>query len=255
LVNTTRSGPLVIVELARPGSGNALSNALVIELTAALVAATADGGRALILAGAGRHFCTGADLVELAAGVDAPEAERLADAERLGRLYATLLRCPLFTVAAVHGAAFGGGMGLAAACDLVIAGNDTRIQFSEARLGFVPALISAFLPRRVPPARLAGLFTDPAPLGPEAARAAGLVDEVAADPRASAERRATEVCRKVAGSAVAETKRLLLDLTLPDLDARFAVAAGANARQRAHPECRRGLAEFLATKTFPEWIG
>jgi len=255
LVQTTRSGPLAIVELARPESGNALSNALVTELTAGVEAAPADGVRALVLAGAGRHFCTGADLSELAATADAPEAARLADAERLGALYAALLRCPLLTVAAVHGAAFGGGIGLAAACDLVIAGQDARIQFSEARLGFVPALISVFLARRVASARLTRLFVDPEPLGPEAARDAGLVDEIASDPRAAAERRATEVCRKVAASAVAETKRLLLELTLPDLDTRLALAARVNARQRAHSECRRGLAAFLAAKTFPDWLG
>jgi methylglutaconyl-CoA hydratase len=252
-VNIIRSGPVVTVELARPESGNALSNALVAELTAAVGEASTAGARALVLAGAGRHFCTGADLAELAATAEAPEDDRLADAAHLGDLYAALLRCPLLTVAAVHGAAFGGGMGLAAACDLVIAGENARIQFSEARLGFVPALISVFLPRRVPPARLARLFVDPEPIGPEAARDAGLVDEIALDPRAAAQRRAAEMCRKVAPSAVAETKRLLLDLTLPDLDARLSMAARANARQRTNPECRRGLAAFLAGKTFPGW--
>ncbi len=251
-VRTQRRAGVVVVELARADAGNALSNALVDELARA-VAAPAEGARALILTGAGRHFCAGADLAELAAGAAAGEEERIADAMRLGALYAALLRCPLLTIAAVHGAAFGGGAGLAACCDLVIAWPGARFQFSEARLGFVPALISAFLPRRVPPARLERLYLDPQPLGPDAALAAGLADEIADDPAAAAARRADEIARKVAPSAVAETKRLLLDLTLPDLDARLAAAARANARQRAHPECRRGLAAFLATKSFPEW--
>jgi methylglutaconyl-CoA hydratase len=242
----------MVVELARADAGNALSNALVDEL-ARVVATPVAGARTLILAGAGRHFCAGADLAELAAGAAADEEERIADAMRLGALYATLLRCPLLTVAAVHGAAFGGGAGLAACCDLVIVGPNARFQFSETRLGFVPALISVFLPRRIAPARLAQLYLDPQPLGPEAAVAAGLADETADEPAAAAVRRADEIVRKVAPSAVAETKRLLLDLTLPDLDARLAGAARANARQRAHPECRQGLAAFLATKTFPEW--
>ncbi len=255
LVNASRRGPVAIVELARPSSGNALSNALVAELAAAIAGAPAPGVRAVILAGAGRHFCTGADLAELANGADAPEAERVAEARRLGDLFAAVLRCPLLTVAAVHGAAFGGGAGLAAACDIVIAGPGAMFQFSEARLGFVPALVSVFLPRRVAPADLASACLDPTPLGPEAARAVGLVDEVAPDPVAAAERRALEVSRKVAAGAVAETKRLLLDLALPDLDARLAEAAVANARRRASVECRRGLAEFLATKRFPDWLG
>jgi hypothetical protein len=62
------------------------------------------------------------------------------------------------------------------------------------------------------------------------------------------------VCRKIASSAAAETKRLLLDLALPDLDHRFAAAARINARQRAHPECRRGLSAILTAKTFPDWM-
>ena len=81
----------------------------------------------------------------------------------------------------------------------------------------------------------------------------GLADETAGEPAAAAVRRASELSSKVAASAVAETKRLMLELTLPDLDARLATAATCNARQRAHPECRQGLAAFLATKTFPEW--
>ncbi|MGD1147001.1 MAG: enoyl-CoA hydratase/isomerase family protein [Thermoanaerobaculaceae bacterium] len=254
LVNTVVRGPLALIELARPESGNALSGELVTELGPALAAACAGDARAVVLTGAGRHFCTGADLAELAATADAPEGDRVADAARLADLYSKLLRCPLVTVAGVHGAAFGGGAGLAAACDFVVAGEDARFQFSEARLGFVPALISVFLPRRIPPARLASLFLDPDSLGPEAAREVGLVDEIALDPRCAAESLATRVSRKVAPSAVAQTKRLLLDLALPDLDRRFAEAAHVNARQRPHPECRRGLSVLLATKAFPDWM-
>ena len=168
LVRTDRRGGALLVELARADAGNALSTALVDELARA-VATPGEGARALVLTGSGRHFCAGADLAELAAGTGASEEERVADAMRLGALYAALLRCPLLTIAAVHGAAFGGGAGLAACCDLVIAGPGARFQFSEARLGFVPALISTFLPRRIAPARLARLFLDPEPLGPEAA--------------------------------------------------------------------------------------
>jgi methylglutaconyl-CoA hydratase len=254
LVNIVVRGPVAFIELARPESGNALCGELVTHLIAGLAAACAGDARAVVLTGAGKHFCTGADLTELAATADAPEGDRVADAARLADLYSTLLRHPLVTIAAVHGAVFGGGAGLAAACDFVVAGESARFQFSEARLGFVPALISVFLSRRIPPARLATLFLDPEPLGPEAARGVGLVDEIAPDPRCAAESLATRVCRKIASSAAAETKRLLLDLALPDLDHRFAAAARINARQRAHPECRRGLSAILTAKTFPDWM-
>jgi methylglutaconyl-CoA hydratase len=189
-VRVARDGPVAVLEMARPETGNALDGALVEALVEALAALPGSGARAAVLSGAGRHFSTGANLSELAP--DAPLADRLADARRLGDLYATLLRCPLLTVAAVHGAAYGGGFGLAAACDLVIAAPDARLQFSELRLGFVPALISVFLPRRVVGTRLAQLFFDPSPLGAAAAQAVGLVDEVADDPRRGLHPRAVD---------------------------------------------------------------
>jgi methylglutaconyl-CoA hydratase len=252
-VNVSRAGPVAVVELSRPETGNALEAALVAELAAAVAGADASGARAIVLAGAGRHFCTGANLRELESLTAASEVERLADATRLAAAYAAILRCPLLTVAAVHGAAFGGGLGLAAACDLVIAAPDARLQFSEVRLGFVPALISVFLTRRLPAARLGRLFLDPEPLDGAAAHAVGLVDEVDPAPRERAIQRAVAVARKAAPSAIAETKKLLLATTLPDLDAHLALAARVNATQRAHPECRRGIASVLAGAGFPTW--
>jgi methylglutaconyl-CoA hydratase len=254
LVKVHRRGAVTVLELARPEVGNALAAELVAELSAAVAAAKDGNARALVLAGGGRHFCTGADLRELASGADAPPEQRTAEAERLAALYGALLRSPLLTVAAVHGAAYGGGAGLAAACDLVVASPEARFQFSEVRLGFVPALVTTFLPRRVSPATLARLVLDPRPLDAEAALTLGLVDRVTDDPRAAAEAWAREVCHKASPSAIAESKRLLLAFTLPGLDRQLAEAVQANARQRSHPDCRRGVAEFLDRKTFPDWL-
>lgn len=251
-VKVHRRGAVTVLELARPETGNALAAELVADLSSALAAAHEGGARALVMTGSGRHFCTGADLRELSAGAGAPAEER--DAGRLAALYAALLRCPLLTVAAVQGAAYGGGAGLAAACDLVVASPEARFQFSEVRLGFVPALVATFLPRRLSPATLAALVLDPHPLDAQAALTLGLVDRVTDDPRGAAEAWAREVCHKASPSAIAESKRLLLAFTLPQLDQQLAEAAHANARQRAHPECQRGVAEFLARKTFPDWL-
>jgi methylglutaconyl-CoA hydratase len=254
-VRVSHHGVVMVVTLDRPDSRNALNTTMVRELSAAIADAGHNGERAVVLAGAGAHFCAGADLEELAASIEATEHERLRQASELGELYRAVLHCPLFTVAAVHGAAFGGGAGLAAACDLVIAAPDARFQFSEVRLGFVPALVAALLPRRVPAPHLARLLLDPAPLSAEAAQQIGLVDELEPEPHAAAIRRAADVTRKGAASALAETKRLLLEFTLPQLDEHIAAAARANAGQRVHPECRRGLAHFRAQRSFPEWTG
>ncbi len=253
-VNVERRGPITVLEIARPETGNALAAEVVTGLASAVAGVAGTGARAIVLTGSGHHFCTGADLRELAAGADAPSERHAADASGLGALYAEVLRCPLLTIAAVRGAAYGGGAGLAAACDLVVASPDARFQFSEVRLGFVPALVAAFLPRRLQPAVLSRLVLDPQPLDTEAAKAVGLVDRVAADPLAAAQAWAAEICRKAAPSAIAESKRLMLAFTLPHLDQQLADAAHANARQRAHPECRRGVAAFLETKRFPDWL-
>ncbi len=254
LVNVSRRGAVTVLELAHPETGNALSAEIVADLSSALAAAHEGGARALILAGSGRHFCTGADLRELSAGALAPPEEHATDAAGLAALYAALLRCPLLTVAAVRGAAYGGGAGLAAACDLVVASPEARFQFSEVRLGFVPALVATFLPRRLSPATLARLVLDPHPLDALAALALGLVDRVADGPLEAAEAWAREVCHKAAPSAVAESKRLMLALNLPRLDQQLAEAAHANARQRAHHECRRGVTHFLEKRSFLDWL-
>jgi methylglutaconyl-CoA hydratase len=253
-VKVHRRGAITVLELARPETGNALAAGLVAELGSAVAAAHEGEARALVLAGSGRHFCTGADLRELSAGASAPPEQPTAETERLAALYASLLRCPLLTLAAVHGAAYGGGAGLAAACDLVVASPEARFQFSEVRLGFVPALVATFLPRRVSPAALTRLVLDPHPLDAVAALAVGLVDRVTDDARASAELWAHEVCSKASPAALAETKRLLLSFALPTLDQQLAEAVQANVRQRSHPECQRGVAAFLERKTFADWL-
>lgn len=253
-IRISRQGPTTVLELARPEVGNALGPELVADLTAALVERKEPSVRAIVLAASGKTFCTGANLSSLAGLAGAPLAARLADASNLAALYTAILRCPLATFAAVDGPAYGGGVGLAGACDFVIAGPGARFQFSEVRLGFVPALISVFLTRRLPSARLASLFLDPAPMDVAQAAAAGLVDEVAENPLERAVERAHELARKCAPSAIAETKRLLLAQSLPSLDQQLAHAAQVNAAQRSHPECQAGLAAFLERRTFPTWL-
>jgi methylglutaconyl-CoA hydratase len=249
-----RDGPVAIVSLTRQQAGNALSRSLVTELTVAFAHLAEAGYRAVVITGKGKHFCSGADLDELAGSVTTSEAGCLAEAAALANLFSAILRCPLPTIAAVHGAAYGGGAGLAAACDFVIAAPDARFQFSETKLGFIPAVVAVFLPRRVPPPQLVQLFIAPTPLPPEQAKAFGLVDEVAADPLARAGALALDICRKSAPAAIAMTKKLLLEATLPHLDDRLADAARANAAYRAHPEFRLGIGHFIAAHTFLDWL-
>lgn len=252
-VRLSRQGPVAILALSRPEVRNALSRELVDLLTSHLSRLRGEPMRALILTGDGGHFCGGAHLGELAASLEEAGAGQR-EATRLAALYAALLHFPHLTVAAVEGSAFGGGAGLACACDFVVASPGAVFQFSELRLGFVPALISVFLTRRLAPAPLAQLFLNPRPLSAAEAQSLGLVDEVVADPLARAQELCLEVAAKTAPSAVSACKRLLLELTHPQLDQQLARAAQVNASQREHPEFRRGVEYFLAHKRFRNWL-
>jgi methylglutaconyl-CoA hydratase len=254
----SRDGPLLMLTLNDPQRANPLSPAMVAALQAALTGpATAAGVRAVVLAGSGRHFSAGADLEALesiAEGGD-PDAIR-ADTERLGELYAGLLALPRLTVAAVHGAAIGGGCGLATACDLVVAEQRARFAYTEVTIGFIPALVSTFLNRRVAGHVARRLMLDPEILDGERAVEVGLADELVEDGRAleAAVELARSVARKASPSALAATKTLLNQTVGMGWREALAGAAAANVSQREHPECRHGVRFFLEHKATPDWL-
>jgi len=258
LVLSRRDGPLLTLTLNDPERANPLSAAMADTLRGALQAAARDPVvRAVILTGAGRHFSAGADLNSLAAiaaGGD-PEAN-LADSRRLEWLYAVLLGHPKLTVAAVRGAAVAGGCGLATACDLVVAERSARFAYTEVKIGFVPALVSTFLTRRVAGHVARRLLLDPEMLDGERALSLGLADDLADDGAGEerARERALALCRKVSPAALEATKRLLNDTAAMGWREALSFAAEANARQRLHPECQRGVRAFLERKTTPDWL-
>ncbi len=250
-------GFLRVLTLNEPDRANPLSAAMVEALTDTLVAAAREPAlRAVVLAGAGRHFSAGADLEaleKLAEGGDAQD--NIADSERLRRLFEVLLDHPKLTVAAVQGAAVAGGCGLATACDLVVAEPGARFAYSEVRIGFLAAMVLTFLTRRVPGHVARRLLLDPEMVDGERAVALGLADELA--PAGGALDRALELARSVAAkaspSALAATKRLLNEVVGLGWREALETAAAANVRQRAEPDCRRGVRTFLATKITPDW--
>jgi methylglutaconyl-CoA hydratase len=247
-----------VLTLHDPDRANPLSPALADALTDALAEARSDDTvRAVILTGAGRHFSAGADLAALeAVAAGGSDEDNRMDSERLERLFAELLSHPKLTVAAVHGAAVAGGCGLATACDLVVAGPRARFAYTEVRIGFIPALVSTFLTRRVSGATARRLLLDPQMLDATKALEIGLADELANE-GCELERAlelAESIARAASPSALAATKALLLETVgMPWRDA-LHHAAGANAAQRVHAECRRGVRAFLETKSTPDWL-
>jgi len=251
-------GPLRVLTLNDPDRANPLSAELVCGLTAALRdAAESNRIRAVVLAGAGRHFSAGADLMALqqvATGSD-PSSLR-ADSEALRELFEVLLGHPRLTLAAVHGAAIGGGCGLATACDLVIAEPLSRFAYTEVTIGYVPALVLTFLTRRVPGHVARRLLLDPERIDGEQAVALGLADELV--PAGTALDRARElglaIAHKTSSAAIAATKRLLGETAGMGWRDALAHAAEVNASHRLHPECVRGVRHFLKHKTTPDWL-
>ncbi len=247
-----------VLTLNDPDRANPLSSELVLALTDALrSAADSPEVRAVVLAGAGRHFSAGADLTalqRLATGSD-PDGLR-SDSEELRELFELLLGHPKLTIAAVHGAAIGGGCGLATACDLVVAEPRSVFAYTEVTIGYVPALVLTFLTRRVPGHVARRLLLDPERIAGERAVALGLADELAEE--GTALERARElgrgIARKCSPAAIAATKRLLNETVGMSWREALARAAEVNASHRLHPECIRGVTTFLEEKRTPDWL-
>src|ERR1700730_4519324 len=137
---------IALVTLNRPEVHNAFDETLIAELTQALRALGADDAvRAVVLMGAGASFCAGADLKWMEKMAGFSKAQNLADAKALAPMLSTLNELPKPPVARVHGAAFGGGVGLVACCDIAIGAQDATFALSEAKLGLIPATISPYV--------------------------------------------------------------------------------------------------------------
>jgi methylglutaconyl-CoA hydratase len=239
-----------LITLNRPEKRNALSVVLMDALEQAVSAASSDPRcRVVILRGNGPVFCAGLDLHEVA---DPANLGR--SAETLARLYETLCETRLVTIAAVHGAAFGGGVGLLAACDLVVAADDLQIGFPEVRRGLVAALVAALLQRQLPERVLRELILLGRTLRAPEALAIGLVNRVVPLEQCldAARALASEVIRGAPG-AIARTKQLLDDLSVrPIRDAlrralRYHVDSGNAA------EAVEGIGAFMQ-KREPSWV-
>ena len=145
-----RRGPAAWVWMNRPEVHNAFDETLIADLTAAFAAVDADRNvRAIVLAGEGKSFSAGADLNWMRRQGTAALEDNVADARRLADLYRTIALCETPTLARVHGAALGGGMGLAAVCDICVASTQAQFATSEVRLGIIPAVIGPYVVRAI----------------------------------------------------------------------------------------------------------
>jgi methylglutaconyl-CoA hydratase len=198
MITVERAGPVATLTLNRPELHNAFNAELIAELHAACVALRAERDlRVLLLRGAGPSFCAGADLGWMRASLDYTREENLADAARLDAMFDALNRMPCAVVGRVHGAALGGGVGLAACCDIVVAAEGATFGFTEARLGLLPAVIARYVLPKIGAGHARALFVSARRFAAPHALAIGLAHELApeAELDAAVERTVAELLR------------------------------------------------------------
>jgi methylglutaconyl-CoA hydratase len=240
--------------LDRPGRRNALTPEMHVELIAALRAAGEDAAcRVVVLAGEGGAFCAGLDLKLLAGMRDRSAAQHRADAEQVALLFRTLYECPKPTVAAVQGAAIGGGAGLATICDFTLAEPEAWFAYTEVKIGFVPAVVAAYLVLQVGEKRARDLLLTGRRVNAEDAHRMGLVNELVA--RGELAERTLELTGALIGNSpesLRATKALLAAQSRVWLDAAIEAAMAANAEARRTTDFGEGVAAFLEKRT-PIW--
>jgi methylglutaconyl-CoA hydratase len=238
---------VLTLTLDRPEKRNALSAALVEAMHESLDRADLDPEvQVVVLRGAGRDFCAGADLEELLASADRDPAENEAEARRLGALFGRMRRLPKPLIAMVQGRALAGGAGLVTASDLAIAGAGAQIGYPEIQRGFVPAMVTTMLRRLAGEKMALDLLLTGRVLGADEARAAGLISRVVPD--AELDSAAAALARRLAdssASALALTKQLFYQLDGLSFDDGITLGARVNALARQTPDFREAVARFL----------
>jgi methylglutaconyl-CoA hydratase len=252
-IAVAKSGSIRTITLHRPERRNAMTPQMQVELGAALEDAAASDCRVLVLAGAGEAFCSGLDLRELQGMEGKDAAEHRADAERIARLFLALYELPMPTIAAVHGAAIGGGAGLATICDFTLATPAARFGFPEVRIGFVPALVSAFLALQVGDKRSRDLLLTGRIVDAAEAYRIGLVNEIVeAEELSQRVQAVADLLIANSPESLRATKRLMAVQKKAWLDAAVIEALEANAQSRDTADFREGVAAFLE-KRKPAW--
>jgi methylglutaconyl-CoA hydratase len=241
------------ITLNRPGRRNAMTPEMQGELIASMEEAVSGDCRVVVFAGAGEAFCAGLDLSALQGMNDRSAEEHTKDATRVARLFRTLYELPKPTIAMVQGPAIAGGTGLATMCDFTLAAPGAKFGYTEVKIGFVPAVVSAFLTLQIGEKQARDLLLTGRLFSSEEALRLGLVNEVVEIERL--EVRMLEIVTALKGNspeALSATKRLLAAQNKAWLDKAVAEALAANAEARGTHDFREGIAAFLE-KRKPVW--
>jgi methylglutaconyl-CoA hydratase len=252
--------PVTRLTLNRPEVRNAFDDRLIGEMLDALQEVTAAheapgeaGPRVLILTGVGETFCAGADMNWMRRSVTYSRDENEADAKRMASMLRSLDELPIPTIARVNGASLGGGMGLVACCDMVVAVDTAQFGFTEARLGIAPAVISTFVLGKTGAAAARRWFLTAEIFGAAEAKAMGLVHE--AVPASELDATVDRLVKALLGNgprAVTAAKLLIREALVRSRKDALENAVRVIAGLRASPEGQEGLGAFLEKRP-PSW--
>lgn len=253
---TTRQPGVAQVTMNRPAVFNAFDEAMIAELDQAFEALAADATvRVIVLAGQGKHFSAGADLQWMQRASQASLEWNVADARKFAGMLARIEACPKPTIACVQGAALGGGVGLAAACDIAVAADNASFSVSEAKFGILPSVIGPYVTNAVGKRHARRLALTATRIGAAEALAMGLVQQVttldALDAAVDATVKELLVCGP---QAQAEIKQLFAQLAVGPITPEVReLTAQTISRVRGTPEAKEGFAAFLGKRP-ANWI-
>jgi methylglutaconyl-CoA hydratase len=248
-------GEIAQITLNRPDKRNAITTTMISELLTALDVIEKSHTRVVILTGAGKCFCAGIDLEMLAAIAKQSPSENQEDSRRIAKMLRRIWSFPRPMIAAVNGAAYAGGCGIATLCDFTIATTEAKFGYTEVKIGFLPAIVSVFLTRQIGEKRSRDLLLTGRIISAAEAKEFGMVSEVV-----PAERLLDRVQELVAEliaaspSSVTRAKHLLTSSAAAGLDHDLERAILENARIRCTPDFKEGIASFLE-KRKPMWHG
>lgn len=246
-VSIERTPPVVRITLNRPERHNAFDETLIAELTQAFEALREDEAvRVVVLQGAGKSFCAGADLNWMGKMVNYTFAENLEDARALARMFEVIDHCPKPVVGRVHGAAIGGGAGLVAVCDIAIATPNAQFGFSEVKLGLIPAVITPYVMRKIGYGNARALFVSGERFDAETALRIGLIHRLVPDEQLDAIVEATVRNLLQNGpNAMAAAKMLLHAALVLPADELRSLTIARIAELRVSEEGQEGIRAFL----------
>lgn len=244
---------VINVWLNRPEVHNAMNAQMIEDLTNAYSSFNDDQIRAIVLRGKGKSFCAGADLNYMKEIASFGIKENMEDSLKLGGLFQSIYSCPFPTIAAVHGSAFGGANGLLAACDIVLAEENTTYAFSEVKLGIAPATIAPFVIKRIGEFGAKELMITGKRFNSKEALSWKLINKSVAENELETElNNLLQEINRNGPKAVRASKKLIQSIINQEPNKMLEYTARIIAELRASDEGQEGIASFL-DKRKPNW--